>query len=75
MKYPRLINDTVTSFGLIDDKKHATKTLMNSDLRDKFTWISHLNCNTVVFWVSFDNLANFIYSFAMPTSFVKIPQI
>ncbi|MGN0468986.1 MAG: prolyl-tRNA synthetase associated domain-containing protein [Acutalibacteraceae bacterium] len=73
MKYLGLKSGEVSPFGIINDKEHEVKVVLDSDLKNTDSLIGfHPNDCTAFVWLKFDDLMRFINSFGNEVIFVDI---
>ncbi|MGN1418952.1 MAG: prolyl-tRNA synthetase associated domain-containing protein [Acutalibacteraceae bacterium] len=73
MKYLGLKSGEVSPFGIINDKEHEVKVVLDSDLKKTNRLIGfHPNDCTAFVWLKFDDLMKFINFFGNEVIFIDI---
>ncbi len=73
MKYLGLKNGEVSPFGIINDKEHEVKVVLDSDLRKADGLIGfHPNDCTAFVWLRFEDLLKYINHFGNEILYIDI---
>ena len=72
IKHLNLIKGAVTPLGIINDKNHDVKVVLDNDLKQQNLIGVHPNVNTATVWITYADLEKFIKEFGNETLYVSI---